>query len=73
MTIRIELNPEIETQLAAGAQARGVALEKYAESPLRDAIASHSGPEGRLSVEGLPHVPQKAMSAPPHPTASGVS
>ena len=53
MTIRIELNPEIEAQLAAGAQARGVALEKYAESLLRDAIASHPEPEGRLSVEEL--------------------
>lgn len=53
MTIRIELNPEIEAQLAAGAQARGVALEKYAESLLRDAIANHSEPQGNLSVEEL--------------------
>ncbi len=53
MTIRIELNPEIEAQFGAGAQARGVALERYAESLLRDAIASHSEPEGRLSVEEL--------------------
>ncbi len=53
MTIRIELNPEIEAQLAAGAQARGVAVEKYAESLLRDAVASDSERQGKVSVEEL--------------------
>jgi hypothetical protein len=53
MTIRIELNPEIEAQLVAGAQARGLALEKYAENLLRDAIASQCESQGKLSVEEL--------------------
>ena len=51
MTIRIELNPEIEAQLVAGAQARGLARAEYAENLLRDAIASHGESQGRLSVE----------------------
>ncbi len=53
MTIRIELSPEIETKLIAGAQARGLALEEYAEDLLRDALASHWEPQGKLSVEEL--------------------
>ncbi len=53
MTIRIEINPEIEAQLVAGAQARGLALEEYAENLLRDAIASHCESQGKLSVEEL--------------------
>jgi hypothetical protein len=53
MTIRIELSPEIEAQLVAGAHAHGLALEEYAESLLRDGIASHAGSQGKLSVEEL--------------------
>ncbi len=53
MTIHIELTPEIEAQLVACAQARGLALEKYAASLLRDAITNHLHPEGKLSVEEL--------------------
>jgi len=51
MTIRIELNPEIEAQLVAGAQARALAPEEYAERLLRDAIANHGESQGSLSVE----------------------
>jgi len=53
MTIHIELNPEVEAQLVAGAQARGLALEQYAENLLRDAIISHSEANGKLSVAEL--------------------
>src|SRR5262245_22139158 len=53
MTIRVEINPEIEAELVAGAQARGLALEKYAENLLREAIASHCESQGHLSVEEL--------------------
>jgi len=53
MTITVEINPEIEARLIAGAQARGVPVEEYAESLLRDAIASHSEPQGKLAVEEL--------------------
>jgi hypothetical protein len=50
VTIHIELNPEIEAQLVAGAQARGLALEQYAESLLREAMAGHAQADGKLSV-----------------------
>jgi DNA-binding MurR/RpiR family transcriptional regulator len=53
MTIRIELTPEIEAQLVAGAEARGLAPEEYAENLLRDAIASCGESQGNLSVEQL--------------------
>jgi hypothetical protein len=53
MTIQIELNPEIMERLAAEAEARGIALEEYAESLLREAIATCSEPRGQLSVEEL--------------------
>ena len=39
MTIRVELNPEMERELAAEALARGVALELYAQRLLQEAIA----------------------------------
>ncbi len=40
MTIQVELNAEMETQLAAEARARGMALEQYAQRLLEDAISS---------------------------------
>ena len=61
MTIRIELSPEILERLAAEAQARGMAVEKYAESLLREAIASRTEPQGELSVEEL-HAMLNAMA-----------
>ncbi|MGA2888369.1 MAG: hypothetical protein ABSE51_09985 [Terracidiphilus sp.] len=39
MTIRVELNPEMERQLAAEALARGIALELYAQRLLQKAMA----------------------------------
>lgn len=53
MTIKIDLNPETAARLTAGAKARGVPVEKYAESLLRDAIGLHSVANGQLSVEEL--------------------
>lgn len=53
MTIKIELNPEIAAQLVAGARTRGVPVEEYAESLLRDAIALHVEANGLLSIEEL--------------------
>jgi hypothetical protein len=53
MTIQIELNPEVMERLAAEAEAQGVALEVYAERLLREAIATHAAPQGKLSVEEL--------------------
>lgn len=47
MTIQVELNPEMETRLAAEAQARGLALEQYAQQLLQDAMRSHDGERAR--------------------------
>ncbi len=51
MTIRVELNPEMERQLAAEALARGIALEVYAQRLLWEAIASRSTVHTRASQE----------------------
>jgi hypothetical protein len=61
MTIQIELDPEIMDRLAAEAQARGIPLERYAESLLREAIADHLQSQGQLSVADL-HVMLDAMA-----------
>jgi hypothetical protein len=53
MTIQIELNPQVMKRLAEEAQARGIALEQFAESLLEEAIASRTEPHGSLSVEEL--------------------
>jgi hypothetical protein len=53
MTIQIELRPGMLERLAAEAEAHGVALEKYAERLLQDAIAAQSEFQGKLSVEEL--------------------
>lgn len=53
MTIHVELSPEIEARLTAEAAARGVALEQYAEVILREALATHFGVQGKLSVDEL--------------------
>lgn len=53
MTFKIDLDQEIAAQLAARAKARGVPVEKYAESLLRDAVGLHSEATGQLSVEEL--------------------
>jgi hypothetical protein len=53
MTIQVELNPEVEARLLAGAKERGISVEKYAETLLRDAVALPSQPTGKLSVEEL--------------------
>ena len=76
MTIQIELNPEVMERLAAEAEAEGIALEEYAERLLREAIATHSEPQGERSVaelhamlagiaegsEKLPKVPTSAFT-----------
>ena len=53
MTLQLELNPEIIEQLAAEAEAQGIALEEYAQRLLREAISKHPEPQGKLSVEEL--------------------
>jgi hypothetical protein len=51
MTIRVELNPEMERQLAAEALARGIALELYAQRLLQEAITSRGKGHARASQE----------------------
>ena len=74
MTIQLELNPEFVERLSAEAKARGIGLEEYAESILREAIAARSGPLGTMSVaelhamlnaiaEGSHRLPQVSTSA----------
>lgn len=53
MTIQLELNPELVERLSAETKARGIGLEEYAETFLREAIATHSEPQGNLSVGEL--------------------
>jgi len=53
MTIQLELNPELMERLAAEARARGIGLEECAGFLLREALATHSEPQGSLSVEDL--------------------
>jgi hypothetical protein len=49
MTIRVELNPEMERQLAAEALARGIALELHAQRLLQEAMASRRKGRSRAS------------------------
>jgi hypothetical protein len=51
MTIRVELNPEMERQLAAEALTCGIALELYAQRLLPDAMATRGKGRSRLSQE----------------------
>jgi hypothetical protein len=51
MGIHVELNPEVEAELAAEAQVRGLALEGYAQRLLEEAVASSSGRRSRASQE----------------------
>lgn len=51
MTIHVELNPEVETQLAAEASARGMTLEQHAQRLLEDSVAAKSAARSRASLE----------------------
>jgi hypothetical protein len=53
MTIQVELDPETETRLAAAAQARGMALEKYAGDLLHEALAAPRAGSGKLTLDEL--------------------
>ena len=53
MKIQVEINPEIMERLSIEAQARGIALEAYAENLLREALAARSEPQAELSVDDL--------------------
>ena len=76
MTIQVELNAETEARLVAAAQARGIALEKYAGTLLHEVLAAAPAGSGKLSVDELhtmlreiaegsdklPHLPTSAFT-----------
>jgi hypothetical protein len=76
MTIRVELNPEMEARLLAEARSQGVPLEKLAERLLKEALTASSLPSGELTVdefhdmlegmaagsEKLPNLPTESFS-----------
>jgi hypothetical protein len=74
MTIQLELNPEIVAKLRSEAKVRGIGLEEYAESILREAIGPHSAPRNTLSVEDLRQmlatIAEGAKKLPKLPTSS---
>ncbi len=56
MTIRVDLNPEMEARLKAEARSQGVPLEKLAEQLLKEALTASSMPQGVLTVEEFHHM-----------------
>jgi hypothetical protein len=51
MTIKVELNPEMEERLAAEARAYGIALEEYAQRLLQQAMGSPLQARSRASQD----------------------
>jgi hypothetical protein len=74
MTIKVELNPEIEARLAAEAKAQGLPLEKVAEQILNRALTAGSASRGTMSVEEfhgmLEGIAQGSEKLPELPTSS---
>jgi len=68
MTIQVELNPEMEALLVAEAQAQGIALEKYAQRLLQEALDSRPRRRSRASQDEfrrfLDALASKAPNAP---------
>ena len=74
MTVRLELKPDVEANLAAQARARGVPLDAYLQSVIEDlARADAAGSASRKEIEaaldslaemgrGLPLLPSSAFS-----------
>jgi hypothetical protein len=51
MTIQIELSPEAEARLTAGAMAHGIAPDDYAGSLLTSLLSASAGGSGRLTAD----------------------
>ena len=73
MTVRLELKPDIEANLAAQARARGVPLDAYLQGVIEDLARAKGGPAGPQEIEAtldrlaemgrdLPHLPSSAFS-----------
>lgn len=71
MTVTIELSPEIEAELAALAEARGLALPQYVQRVLKEQLYARAdalspaerAAAWRASVEGLPLSPPLSDTA----------
>jgi len=74
MTVRLELKPDIEANLAAQARARGVALDAYLQEVIEDLGRTKAAPPASLQDlratldalaemgRDLPHLPSSAFS-----------
>ena len=62
MTIQLELNPEVVERLSAEASARGIGLEEYAQTLLREAMSVPTASRKMLSIKEL-HAMLAAMAA----------
>ena len=74
--IQIELRPDVEAQLAAEAQARGIGIQAYVESLLEQAVATRTVQPRRrtreemaaffeamaVNSEKLPQLPEEAFT-----------
>ena len=56
MSIRVQLNAEMEARLIAEARSQGVPLEKMAERLLATALGGNSTTQGALTVEDFHHM-----------------
>lgn len=73
MTVKLELKPEVEANLAAQARARGVPLDAYLQSVIEDLAGTESARPASLQElqatldalaemgKGLPHLPSSAF------------
>jgi hypothetical protein len=74
MTVRLELKPDVEANLAAQARTRGVSLDAYLQDVIEEiARVDAAGPASLKEIEaaldalaemgrGLPHLPSSAFS-----------
>jgi len=53
MTIQLELDSDTEARLEAAAEARGLRLEDYATSLLRESLPDCATGTGKLTIESL--------------------
>jgi hypothetical protein len=74
LTVRLELKPDVEANLAAQARARGVALDAYLQRVIEDLAGTEAAHPAKLQEieaaldalahmgRGLPHLPSSAFS-----------
>jgi hypothetical protein len=74
MTVRLEIKPDIEANLAAQARARGIPLDAYLQHAIEELAGAKAAPSASLQDlqatldalaemgRGLPHLPSSAFS-----------